>query len=145
MYCSKQSDESNSEDASNANAPCQSRRPSKTQEDIKLGTSASSLKSQHSALSRQHSGGEKSAGSGGSGCGSRVPIIRCDSFSEDDDKFRLDADYIQRYLGELSPLEESQLIQLRTWVAHLQKGKVYVYTKLKLQQKIIKIGKNWKH
>jgi hypothetical protein len=101
----------------------QSRRQSKTLEDLKLGASASSLKSQHSTLSRQHSG-EKSGGSIASGGGQRVPAIRCDSFSEDDDKFRLDADYIQRYLGELSPLEESQLIQLRTWVAHLQKGKV---------------------
>ncbi|CAG7668652.1 unnamed protein product [Allacma fusca] len=82
-------------------------------EDLQLGASASSLKSQHSHLSRQRSG---------SGDKGLIPLIRCDSFSEEDDKFRLDADYIQRYLGELSLLEESQLIQLRTWLHHLQRG-----------------------
>ena len=86
-------------------------------EDLKLGASASSLKSGHSHLSRQRSGS-------GDNRSSAVPLIRCDSFSEEDDKFRLDADYIQRYLGELSPLEESQLIQLRTWLHHLQRGNV---------------------
>ena len=86
-------------------------------EDLKLGASASSLKSGHSHLSRQRSGS-------GDNRSSAVPLIRCDSLSEEDDKFRLDADYIQRYLGELSPLEESQLIQLRTWLHHLQRGNV---------------------
>jgi len=79
--------------------------------------SGSSLKSMHTNLTRQHSGsGDKGSGS--------VPLIRCDSFSEDSEKFRLDADYIQRCLGELSPLEESQLVQLQIWVSQLQKGHV---------------------
>jgi hypothetical protein len=90
------------------------------QEDLHLGASASSLKSQpHAGLSRQRSGSGSAAGGK-----EKIPVIRCDSFSEGEDKYRLDADYIQRYLGELSLLEESQLIQLRTWLAHLQKGNV---------------------
>lgn len=43
-------------------------------------------------------------------------------FSES--QFQLDTDYIQRYLGELTLLQESRLVQLRKWVADLQKGKV---------------------
>ncbi|XP_049811451.1 protein real-time isoform X1 [Schistocerca nitens] len=39
-------------------------------------------------------------------------------------QFELDTDYIQRYLGELSLIQESSLVQLRKWVADLQKGKV---------------------
>ncbi|XP_023712483.2 protein real-time [Cryptotermes secundus] len=39
-------------------------------------------------------------------------------------QFQLDTDYIQRYLGELTLLQESRLVQLRKWVADLQKGKV---------------------
>ncbi|XP_054289717.1 protein real-time isoform X2 [Macrosteles quadrilineatus] len=39
-------------------------------------------------------------------------------------QYQLDADYIQRYLGELTPMQESRLIQLRNWVSQLQKGKV---------------------
>lgn len=88
-------------------------------ENLKLGASASSIKPSqppHTNVSRQRSG---SAGKEGI-----APIIRCDSFGEGDDKYRLDADYIKRYLGELSLLEESQLIQLRTCLAHLQKGNV---------------------
>ncbi|KAK2726958.1 SEC14-like protein 1 isoform X2 [Artemia franciscana] len=45
-------------------------------------------------------------------------------FPVDESQFKLEAEYIQRYLGELTPLQESRLIQLRTWVAELQKGKV---------------------
>lgn len=41
-------------------------------------------------------------------------------------QYQLDTDYIQRYLGELTPIQESRLIQLRKWVAHLQKGKVSI-------------------
>lgn len=37
---------------------------------------------------------------------------------------KLDADYIKRCLGDLTPLQESRLIQLKKWVAELQKGKV---------------------
>jgi hypothetical protein len=43
-------------------------------------------------------------------------------FSES--QFQLETDYIQRYLGELTLLQESRLVQLRKWVADLQKGKV---------------------
>ncbi|CAL8074678.1 unnamed protein product [Orchesella dallaii] len=77
---------------------------------------ASSSFISHNSLSRQHSGaGDK--GSSGS-----HSSMRRESFAEEENKFRLDADYIQRFLGELSPMEESQLIQLRNWLAHLQKG-----------------------
>lgn len=36
----------------------------------------------------------------------------------------LDSDYIKRYLGELTPTQESRLQQLRKWINELQKGKV---------------------
>ncbi|TWW69618.1 SEC14-like protein 1 [Takifugu flavidus] len=39
-----------------------------------------------------------------------------------DDK--LDADYIRRYLGELTPLQESCLIRLRQWLQETHKGKI---------------------
>lgn len=39
---------------------------------------------------------------------------------------KLDADYIERYLGQLSPLQESCLIRLRQWLQEMQKGKVNV-------------------
>ncbi|CAG0891657.1 unnamed protein product [Cyprideis torosa] len=38
--------------------------------------------------------------------------------------FKLEAEYIQRRLGKLSPLQESRLVQLKKWVAELQKGKI---------------------
>ncbi|XP_018905018.1 SEC14-like protein 1 isoform X2 [Bemisia tabaci] len=38
--------------------------------------------------------------------------------------YHLEADYIQRYLGELTPIQESQLVQLKNNFAHLQKGKI---------------------
>lgn len=40
------------------------------------------------------------------------------------DNYQLDTEYIQRYLGELTVMQESRLVQLRKWVADLQKGKV---------------------
>ena len=47
--------------------------------------------------------------------------------------FRLDAavgniddEYIRRYIGQLDPLEESCLVQLRQWVADTHKGKVRI-------------------
>ncbi|XP_041719540.1 SEC14-like protein 1 isoform X1 [Coregonus clupeaformis] len=39
-----------------------------------------------------------------------------------DDK--LDADYIRRYLGDLTPLQESCLIRLRHWLQETHKGKI---------------------
>lgn len=45
-------------------------------------------------------------------------------FSERTDNYQLDTDYIQRYLGELTVMQESRLVQLRKWVSDLQKGKV---------------------
>ncbi|XP_016422338.1 SEC14-like protein 1 [Sinocyclocheilus rhinocerous] len=39
-----------------------------------------------------------------------------------DDK--LDADYIKRYLGDLTPLQESCLIRLRSWLQETHKGKI---------------------
>ncbi|XP_077299660.1 real-time isoform X2 [Arctopsyche grandis] len=46
------------------------------------------------------------------------------SKDEHTDNYKLDTDYIQRYLGELTVMQESRLVQLRKWVADLQKGKV---------------------
>ncbi|CAF4931719.1 unnamed protein product [Pieris macdunnoughi] len=40
------------------------------------------------------------------------------------DQYSLDSEYIKRYLGELTPIQESRLLQLRKWIADLQKGKV---------------------
>lgn len=40
------------------------------------------------------------------------------------DQFTLDSEYIKRYLGELTTMQESRLLQLRKWIAELQKGKV---------------------
>lgn len=45
------------------------------------------------------------------------------------DQYTLDSDYIKRYLGELTPMQESRLLQLRKWVADLQKGKVGIWNK----------------
>ncbi|KAK8731825.1 hypothetical protein OTU49_007284 [Cherax quadricarinatus] len=51
-----------------------------------------------------------------------LPSIDKVNLNEDNNK--LDADYIKRCLGDLTPLQESRLIQLKKWVAELQKGKV---------------------
>nr|XP_061805133.1 SEC14-like protein 1 isoform X2 [Nerophis lumbriciformis] len=37
---------------------------------------------------------------------------------------KLDADYIRRYLGDLTPLQESCLIRLRHWLQETHKGKI---------------------
>uniref|UniRef100_A0A7N6AKS6 SEC14 like lipid binding 1 n=1 Tax=Anabas testudineus TaxID=64144 RepID=A0A7N6AKS6_ANATE len=37
---------------------------------------------------------------------------------------KLDADYIKRYLGDLTPLQESCLIRLRIWLQETHKGKI---------------------
>ncbi|RVE45760.1 hypothetical protein evm_009608 [Chilo suppressalis] len=39
-------------------------------------------------------------------------------------QYTLDSEYIKRNLGELTPMQESRLLQLRKWIADLQKGKV---------------------
>lgn len=43
------------------------------------------------------------------------------------DQYTLHSEYIRRYLGELTPMQESRLLQLRKWIADLQKGKVHVF------------------
>ncbi|XP_072916166.1 SEC14-like protein 5 isoform X1 [Hemitrygon akajei] len=45
----------------------------------------------------------------------------CEPTVSDADK--LDTDYIERYLGRLSPMQESCLIQLRQWLQETHKGK----------------------
>jgi hypothetical protein len=37
---------------------------------------------------------------------------------------KLDDDYIARFLGYLTPVEESRLVQLRQWLSVTHKGKV---------------------
>ncbi|POI33548.1 hypothetical protein CIB84_002701 [Bambusicola thoracicus] len=52
----------------------------------------------------------------GSSCPPAEPV------SPDADK--LDADYIERYLGQLTPMQESCLIRLRQWLQETHKGKI---------------------
>ncbi|XP_015273003.1 PREDICTED: SEC14-like protein 5, partial [Gekko japonicus] len=40
------------------------------------------------------------------------------------DADKLDADYIERYLGQLTPMQESCLIRLRQWLQETHKGKI---------------------
>ncbi|XP_037081881.1 SEC14-like protein 1 isoform X2 [Pollicipes pollicipes] len=54
---------------------------------------------------------------------SATQLHRRRSAVDSDGRSQLEADYIQRCLGNLTPLQESQLIQLRTWVSELVKGK----------------------
>lgn len=67
-------------------------------EELTLGASASDLIRRHSVTQSLSSGDHKS--------------------------FQLDHDYIQRYLGKLTVMQESKLVQLRECMADLQKGKV---------------------
>ena len=39
---------------------------------------------------------------------------------------KLEAEYIERYLGKLSVYQESKLVQLRKWLQETHKGKVHV-------------------
>ncbi|XP_064094223.1 SEC14-like protein 1 isoform X4 [Macrobrachium nipponense] len=55
---------------------------------------------------------------------SATHLPNIDKLNLNDDNNKLDADYIKRCLGDLTPLQESRLIQLKKWVAELQKGKV---------------------
>ncbi|XP_004864894.1 SEC14-like protein 5 isoform X1 [Heterocephalus glaber] len=50
------------------------------------------------------------------------PCLALEGVSTDGDK--LDADYIERYLGHLTPMQESCLIQLRHWLQETHKGKI---------------------
>ncbi|KAF4524801.1 hypothetical protein B566_EDAN010176 [Ephemera danica] len=68
-------------------------------DDLNLGASASNL-------THCHSGGQPTLPGGESG------------------SFQLETDYIQRYLGKLTVLQESKLVQLRDCMTDLQKGKI---------------------
>lgn len=82
--------------------------------------------------SQSHSTGSESKHSGlGLGCiglvdlafGYVCELTVCVSIAD-----KLDADYIRRYLGDLTPLQESCLIRLRQWLQETHKGKVrHVY------------------
>ncbi|XP_051636619.1 SEC14-like protein 5 isoform X2 [Manacus candei] len=50
------------------------------------------------------------------------PCPSAEAASPDADK--LDAEYIERYLGQLTPLQESCLIRLRQWLQETHKGKI---------------------
>uniref|UniRef100_A0A7N8XVW9 SEC14-like protein 1 n=1 Tax=Mastacembelus armatus TaxID=205130 RepID=A0A7N8XVW9_9TELE len=50
------------------------------------------------------------------------PLLSSPLLSSPADK--LDADYIKRYLGDLTPLQESCLIRLRKWLQETHKGKI---------------------
>lgn len=43
-----------------------------------------------------------------------------------DNQLTLEADYIKRYLGDLTPLQESKLVQLKKSFVHSHKGKVCI-------------------
>lgn len=47
---------------------------------------------------------------------------------------KLDADYISRYLGKLTPFQESCLIRLRQWLQETHKGKVSATSKMKRKE-----------
>ncbi|XP_063220835.1 SEC14-like protein 1 isoform X2 [Bacillus rossius redtenbacheri] len=53
-----------------------------------------------------------------------VPKKGSVSHHKTEQQFQLETDYIQRCLGELTLIQESRLVQLREWVAGLQRGKV---------------------
>uniref|UniRef100_A0A3P9MB97 SEC14 like lipid binding 1 n=1 Tax=Oryzias latipes TaxID=8090 RepID=A0A3P9MB97_ORYLA len=48
----------------------------------------------------------------------------CAPHASDPNDDKLDADYIKRYLGDLTPLQESCLIRLRKWLQETHKGKI---------------------
>uniref|UniRef100_A0A3Q2Z1D4 SEC14 like lipid binding 1 n=1 Tax=Hippocampus comes TaxID=109280 RepID=A0A3Q2Z1D4_HIPCM len=50
-----------------------------------------------------------------------VPIPLMTDATDDN---KLDADYIKRYLGDLTPMQESCLIRLRKWLQETHKGKI---------------------
>nr|XP_056722465.1 SEC14-like protein 5 [Euleptes europaea] len=78
---------------------------------------ASEAPSQHEsskvpAESHAH-GSDKESGSTGPSVEASTP-----------DADKLDADYIERYLGQLTPMQESCLIRLRQWLQEMHKGKI---------------------
>lgn len=46
------------------------------------------------------------------------------SFSISEANFKIESEYIKRYLGELTPFQESCLVQLKKWMAEAHQGKV---------------------
>ncbi|XP_006821149.1 SEC14-like protein 1 [Saccoglossus kowalevskii] len=44
--------------------------------------------------------------------------------SKDNEVRNVDEDYIQRFLGDLNPMQESRLVQLRKWISETLKGKM---------------------
>uniref|UniRef100_A0A672TQ13 SEC14 like lipid binding 5 n=1 Tax=Strigops habroptila TaxID=2489341 RepID=A0A672TQ13_STRHB len=56
-------------------------------------------------------------------CGQKdESLLNCSLLFPPADK--LDADYIERYLGQLTPMQESCLIRLRQWLQETHKGKI---------------------
>ncbi|XP_069684497.1 SEC14-like protein 1 isoform X1 [Periplaneta americana] len=70
------------------------------------------------------SSGELALGASASDYSTSATASKTTPHLSSESQFQLDTDYIQRYLGELSLIQESRLVQLRKWVADLQKGKV---------------------
>jgi len=52
---------------------------------------------------------------------------------------KLDADYIQRCLGHLTPYEESKLVQLRLWLQDTHKEKVIAHSLYCHQSQLVTI------
>lgn len=46
------------------------------------------------------------------------------SFLNLEANFKIESEYIKRYLGELTPFQESCLVQLKKWMAEAHQGKV---------------------
>ncbi|XP_050735828.1 SEC14-like protein 1 isoform X5 [Eriocheir sinensis] len=122
----KEEGESSSEEAETRDRT--SSTPSTGSRELQLGASATNI------LSIEKVNINDGGGGGGMLANNNEYNKRChdnrgseevvDNGHVDRENNKLDADYIKRCLGDLTPLQESRLIQLKKWVAELQKGKV---------------------
>lgn len=48
-------------------------------------------------------------------------------FIDSQSKVWLEDEYIKRYIGELTPLQESKLVQFKKQLSQLQKSKVWLF------------------
>ena len=71
------------------------------------------LRRKSSAAFQQEAAGSSLAGGNVAGCNKKL-----------EEKSKLEQSYIQMYLGELTPMQESELVQLKLRVSELLKGKV---------------------
>ncbi|KAK8401215.1 hypothetical protein O3P69_002767 [Scylla paramamosain] len=98
--------------------------PSTGSRELQLGASATNILSMDAVT--LNDGGDMLANNNeyNKRCHDSLVAEEVDNGRIDRENNKLDADYIKRCLGDLTPLQESRLIQLKKWVAELQKGKV---------------------